>query len=80
MPAPLRFIVVNDLHYPGAQERARGDDYEFTLIRDPRKRRLARWFRNGVWQRYPTRLPERLHRLLAAVGQPDAIIVNGDLE
>jgi len=79
MPRRLTVAIFSDIHYAGPVEQARGDEYEFTLIRNPFARWSLRTFRNVVWMKYPTRRNRQLDCLLASVGEPDLAIMNGDL-
>jgi len=71
--------ILSDIHYAGPAEQARGDEYEFALI----KKRIARWWlravRNLAWMKYPTRQNRQLDRFLAMAGEPDFVVMNGDL-
>jgi hypothetical protein len=70
--------IVSDLHYAGAAERVRGDDYELRAISNPLLRLLARAFRHGVWMRHPLNQGPQLDRFLAEAGPVDYVVANGD--
>jgi len=74
----LKLIILSDIHYAGAAERARGDDYEFRAIRQPGRRALARLYRHYVWMRHPLERGRLLDRFLAECGPADRVMVNGD--
>jgi hypothetical protein len=70
--------ILSDLHYAGAAERARGEDYELRAIPNPLLRILARAFRHGVWMRHPLDQAPQVDRFLADVGSVDYVVANGD--
>ena len=80
MPMSRRFTVaiLSDIHYAGPAEQARGDDYEFARITNPLIRRPFRFVRNLAWIKHPMGQNQQLDRFLAAAGEPDAVIANGD--
>ncbi|MDW8307761.1 MAG: metallophosphoesterase [Verrucomicrobiales bacterium] len=78
MPEPFRIAVVSDIHYASAAEQARGDDHEFRDIHPAVVRAVFRLYRHTVWMRHPLRHNAQLDRFLAAVGEPDLIVANGD--
>ena len=77
-PATIKLIIVSDIHYAGAAERARGDDYEFDVIKNPVVRRLAHLYRHFIWMRHPMERGILLDRFLAEAGPADCLVVNGD--
>ena len=77
-PDHFKLIILSDIHYAGAAERARGDDYEFNAIKNPLERAAARALRHYVWMRHPLERGRLLDRFLAECGPADYVIVNGD--
>ena len=77
-PESVKLIILSDIHYAGAAERARGDDYEFVAIKKPLVRAFARAYRHHVWMRHPLDRGLQLDRFLAEAGPADQVIVNGD--
>jgi hypothetical protein len=75
---PSKLIVLSDIHYAGAIERTRGNDYEFNIIKGRLTRFLARLYRHYVWMRHPMERGAMLDRFLAEAGPADYVIVNGD--
>jgi len=73
-----RLAVVSDIHYAGAAEQARGDDFEIKPITNPLLRLLVRTHRHYFWLRQPLRQNHLLDRFLDQAGQPDYVIANGD--
>ncbi len=78
MSEPFRIAVLSDIHYAAAAEQARGDDYEFRDIRPAFLRAAFRLYRHAIWMRHPLRHNAQLDRFLAAVGEPDLVVANGD--
>jgi Calcineurin-like phosphoesterase len=73
-----RIAIVSDIHYAGAAERARGDDYEYRDMQNPLRRHFVRNYRHFVWLRHPLRHNHLLDVFLERAGQPDLAIANGD--
>jgi len=76
--ATIKLTIVSDIHYAGAAERARGNDYELKVIKKPLVRAFARLFRRYVWMRYPMERGRLLEPFLAEAGPADCMVVNGD--
>jgi hypothetical protein len=74
----FRVAVVSDIHYASAAEQARGDDYEFRDIHPAWLRAAFRIYRHTIWMRHPLRHNTQLDRFLAAVGEVDLAVANGD--
>jgi len=70
--------VLSDIHYAGAAERARGEDYEFRVIAHPLLLSIARAYRHLVWMRHPLDQGRQLDRFLAETGRLDYLVANGD--
>jgi hypothetical protein len=70
--------ILSDIHYAGAAEQARGDDYELRQIRQPLSRAFARFYRRFVWLRDPLRKGYLLDRFLEQAPDFDYLIANGD--
>ena len=70
--------IVSDVHYAGAAERARGEDFEFRAIANPLLRIVARAYRHIIWIRHPLDQGRQLDRFLAEVGPVDYVVANGD--
>jgi len=77
-PGGVTVAIVSDLHYAGAAERARGEDYEFRVIANPLLRAMARAYRHIIWMRHPLAQGRQLDRFLAEVGPVDYLVGNGD--
>ena len=76
--ARIRIAVISDIHYAGADERARGDDYELRIIHNPLLRTLTSFYRHHYWMRHPLEQGRQLDRFLALDLQPDFLVANGD--
>ena len=78
MPASHQLAILSDVHYASAGERARGYDYETRSIANPLTRLALRAFRRFVWLRDPLGQNHLLDQFLAAAGNPDLVVANGD--
>jgi hypothetical protein len=78
--APDRFkiAILSDIHYAGAAERARGNDYEFRSITNPLLRMFLRFYRHFVWMRKPLDQAPQLDRFLREIAPVDYVVANGD--
>jgi Calcineurin-like phosphoesterase len=74
----FRVVIVSDIHYAGAAERAREKDYELRTISHPLLRCLTRLYRDYIWLRNPLEQAPQLERFLNAAGKPDCVVANGD--
>ncbi|MEI6784267.1 MAG: hypothetical protein WCQ21_25525 [Verrucomicrobiota bacterium] len=70
--------IVSDIHYAGAAEQARGDDYELREIPHPLLRTFARFYRHYIWLRQPLRKAHLLDQFLERSATFDYVIANGD--
>jgi len=70
--------ILSDIHYAGAAEQARGDDYEFRGITNPLARGFARLFRHFIWLREPLRKNHLLDRFVERGASFDYVIADGD--
>jgi hypothetical protein len=70
--------ILSDIHYAGAAEQARGNDYEMAGIPNPVRRSFLRLFRRYVWLRNPLSHNDLLARFLGQAGEFDYLIANGD--
>jgi hypothetical protein len=69
--------VVSDLHYAGAEERARGHPH-VGLARSALSRLLLRVWDRHLWMRDPGAHNDQLHRFVAGAPPADWVIANGD--
>jgi hypothetical protein len=77
-PGEVTVAIVSDIHYAGAAERVRGEDYELRTIANPLLRAVARAYRHWIWMRHPFDQGRQLDRFLAEVGPVDYLVGNGD--
>jgi hypothetical protein len=77
-PGEVTVAILSDLHYAGAAERARGEDYELRIIANPLLRAVARVFRHAIWLRHPLDQAPQLDRFLAEIGPVNYVVANGD--
>ncbi|MDB6063926.1 MAG: hypothetical protein JWR26_134 [Pedosphaera sp.] len=73
-----QIAVLSDIHYAGAAEQARGNDYEYKDLTNPLVRLFVRAYRHFLWLRYPLKQNHLLDRFIAQAGSPDHVIANGD--
>lgn len=78
MPDSHQLVILSDVHYASAGERARGADYERRGVANPLTRVALRAYRRFVWLRDPLEKNHLLDQFLAAVGTPDLVVANGD--
>jgi hypothetical protein len=71
-------VVLSDIHYAGAAERAQGSDFEINQIANPLLRSLLRIYGRHVWMRQPLDQGAQLDRFLTEVGPADYVVANGD--
>ena len=77
MSQVFKIAVLSDIHYAGAAEQARGDDYEYRDLK-PLQRIAVRAYRRYIWTHHPLRQGVQLDRFLAEVSQVDYAVANGD--
>ncbi|MBI5385523.1 MAG: metallophosphoesterase [Verrucomicrobia bacterium] len=70
-------VVVSDVHYAGPTEMAR-KGFEARSIQNPFQRALAQTYRGLVWMRDPLAHNGQFDKFLAAAGDPDLVVGNGD--
>jgi Calcineurin-like phosphoesterase len=71
-------VVVSDIHFSGAAEHTRGEDYERRAIPNPLLRTVAGVYRHVIWMRHPFSQGPQLDRFLAEVVPADYLVGNGD--
>lgn len=77
-PGEVSVVILSDIHYAGAAERARGEDFEMRAIPNPALRAVARAYRHLIWVRHPLGQGRQLDRFLAEIGPVDYVVANGD--
>ena len=70
--------ILSDIHYAGAEERKRGNDFEIAAIRNPVLRRLAWGYRHYIWLREPMSQNHLLDAFIRESREWDCVIANGD--
>ncbi|HEX3624268.1 MAG TPA: metallophosphoesterase [Verrucomicrobiae bacterium] len=79
MPGTFSIAVVSDIHYAAAEERARCANWQFwRQIKNPAARIIGRAHHHFIWLRHRGAHNDLLDKFLAAAGQPDLVIANGD--
>ncbi len=78
MPGAISLAILSDIHYAGAAEQARGEDYELRDINNPLLRGAVRVYRHVFWMRHPLGQNGQLHRCLDQLGPVDCAVANGD--
>ena len=74
----LRIAILSDIHYAGAAELARGQDYELRSITNPLLRSLVWFYRHFIWMRHPFVQSLQLDRFLDEIAPVDYVVANGD--
>lgn len=77
-PNQTSVVILSDIHYAGAAEHARGDDYELRAIRNPLLRTFVTFYRHFYWMRHPLEQGRQLDRFLEQNLQADYLVANGD--
>ena len=77
MASPLRLSILSDIHYAGAEERARGTFF-LDSIRNPVRRLAVKLYRHFFWQRDAFAHNELLDQFLNQHPAPDYVIADGD--
>ncbi len=78
MAKTITLGIVSDIHYAGAAEQARGNDFEYRGLTNPLLRFAARIYRRHLWLRDPLRQSHLLDGFLAQAGVFDYVVANGD--
>jgi hypothetical protein len=78
MPRSYTIAILSDIHYAGAAEQSRGDQYELNAIANPALRLVARASRRFIWLRHPLKQNHLLDEFLFAAGKADHVIAVGD--
>lgn len=78
MTGTVRIAILSDIHFAGAAEQARGNDYESRGLTNPLVRGLLRTYRRRVWMKQPLAQGRLLDDFLRQVGPVDYTIANGD--
>ncbi len=79
MPKTFCIAIVSDIHYAADEERARcADFYSLREIKNPAARIAERAFHHFIWLRNHGAHNDLFDKFLAAAGQPDLVVANGD--
>ena len=78
MSETIKVAIVSDIHYAGAAEQARGNDYEFRGLANPFLRLFVRFHRRFFWLKDPLSQNYLLDRFIAQAGKCDYAVANGD--
>lgn len=78
MADTLTLGLLSDIHYAGAAEQARGQDYELQGLTSRWIRFLLRNYRHWVWMRHPFGRNHLLDAFLAHAEEFDFVVANGD--
>ena len=74
----LKIAILSDIHYAGAAEQARGQDYEIRSITNPLLRSLVWFYRHFIWMRHPFAQSLQLDHFLNQIAPVDYVVANGD--
>ena len=75
---PVKIGILSDIHYAGAAEKARGNDYEYRGLASPWQRQWVRLFRRHVWLRNPLEHNHLLDAFIERNQALDLVVANGD--
>jgi len=75
---PKTIGIVSDIHYAGAAERERGNDYEYRGVRNAALRHFLKLHRHYIWMREPLQKNHLLDSFLQRGNDFDYAIANGD--
>src|SRR5215471_601335 len=78
MTGIIRLGILSDIHYAGAAERARGNDYELGAVPNPVLRRCVYLYRRFFWMYRPLHQSYLLDRFLEQSPACDYLLANGD--
>jgi hypothetical protein len=78
LPGHVIVAILSDIHYAGAAERTRDNDYELRVITNTVLRTAVHVYRHIFWMRYPLNQAPQLERFIAEVGPVDYFVANGD--
>jgi len=78
MGAIVRIGILSDIHYASEAERARGNQYEASVIPNPLLRRSVQLYRRFIWMHEPLNQNYLLSRFLEREEHFDYVIANGD--
>jgi hypothetical protein len=78
MSGTVQLGILSDIHYAGAAERARGNDYEPLAVPNLILRRSLRLYRRYVWMHEPLSQNYLLDRFLERSGECEFVVANGD--
>ena len=76
--APVKLLILSDIHFAGAAERSRGNDYELVAIQKPFTRAIAQAYRHHIWMRDPFCRSTQFDQFMANPPAADLVVVNGD--
>jgi hypothetical protein len=74
----IQLAIVSDIHYAGAAEQARGNDYETSCLSNPLLRLFVRFYRRFIWLREPMQMNYLLDTFLQQAAHFDCVVANGD--
>ncbi len=78
MSGAFNLGIVSDIHYAGAAEQARGNDYEYRDLSNPLVRSALKLHRRFVWLRNPLNQNHLFDRFLEHASSFDFVVANGD--
>ncbi len=74
----IRVGIISDIHYAGAIEKSRGDDFEVACLSNPLLRLFVRSYRRFFWLNRPLHKGYLLDRFLDRATGLDYLVGNGD--
>ena len=78
MPSTIHLTILSDVHYAGAAEQARGEDFELAGVTNPLPRLFLKVHHRFFWLHRQLHQNHLLDQFLALAGPADHVIANGD--
>lgn len=78
MPQGCVVGILSDIHYAGAAEQLRGNDFETRIVRNPLVRLLLIFHRRFIWLNRPLDHNYLLDRFIEQATNFDYVVANGD--
>ena len=78
MARPITLVILSDIHYACAAERARGDDYELRGMTSRFWRLFIKVHHRFFWLHRQLHQNHLLDQFIAKAGQADFVVANGD--
>ena len=71
MARHFQIAILSDIHYAGAAEQTRGNDYEYRDLKNPLVKFFVHNYRRYFWLRHPLNQTHLLDEFISRAGSPD---------